>query len=797
MVPPPVRHRAAARLWPRGLRRIGGSLLLGVVLLVLLVAGPAFAILVDFQSNLGREREAQAKVIAFQQVELINATMANLAEATRELMVAMSSQGALRRAEPACDRTLARIRVALPDYALLAAVRPDGTELCSASADPLPDGAVERMGEPFRHVQRFTVGRYARLGDAGRRILTFALPFDAADAAPGGILVAGLDLARLDALLADTPQRQGGTTIIRDRDGIVLARKPDSAGVVGETSDGPDRPMMGKAASGARVFHDKAGRERVLGYVPVALAPEGLFVSAGFDVDDLNSGIDRATRRGYGLIAVAAGCSLLFALLFGNWYLRAPAAVLLSTARRLGGGDLAARAAMPPGAATAFTALGHAFNDMAATLQRQRTELQTLNEALELRVAERTRALLESNNRLQVEIAERELTEANLRQAQKLQAVGQLAGGIAHDFNNVLTVILGSLELLRKRIAGGGEAGAARLIDDATTSVERGSRLTARILAFSRKQPLLAVSVDVSEVIGGMAELLARTLGPAVRLQMKLEGGLWPVMLDPNQFEAAIVNLALNASAAMPQGGRMSVSAANVVVTEAADVPPGDYVRVAVADSGTGMSAETVSRAFEPFFTTKAPGSGSGLGLSQVHGMVRQSGGTVTIDSRPGGGTAVTMLLPRSMVAAGPDHGGLADAGLPALAAEQLVLLVDDDRPVREVTAAMLAENGYTVVTAADGPAALDLLEREGDRIALVVTDHAMPGMTGAQLLDAVRRRRPGLAVLLATGYADYPDLTGEALSLDQIVRKPFRARELLARMRMACTPGTGASDVP
>ena len=788
MIRSSVWDRTISRFRTRTRRLIGGNLLVGLVLLVVLVAGPAFAILVDFQWNLGRERESQAKSIAFQQVELINATMANLTAATREVMVVASSQGALRRLEPACGKNLDRVRARLPEYALLAAISLDGTLLCSSTAEPLPSGAAQQLAAPFSDISHFTVGRYTKLPAVGRPVLTFALPFNGVDDTPAGILIVGLDLRRLDALLAGTPRRRGGTMIIRDRDATVLARAPDSAGIVGERSDGPDRTMIDKPEPGSRVFQDGSGHERVLGYVPVSLEPAGLFVSAGFDVDDLNSGIDQAARRGYWLIALGIAFSLLFALLFGNRYLRVPTAVLLASARRLGGGDLAARAVMPVGVASEFGALGRAFNDMAGMLLRQRTELQALNEALEIRVADRTRALLESNNRLQVEIAERELTESELRQAQKLQAVGQLAGGIAHDFNNVLTVVLGSLELLHKRLASG-EARWASLIDRAIESVQRGSRLTSQLLAFSRKQPLLAVSVDVAEVIGGMGELLASTLGAAVRLQIKLEAGLWPVMLDPNQFEAAILNLALNASAAMPHGGRMSVVAGNIVLTDAAatDAPPGEYVRVAVVDSGVGMSDDTVSRAFEPFFTTKEPGSASGLGLSQVHGMVRQSGGTVTISSRPGDGTTITMLLPRSMAAVVPGLGATADPGRPALAVDRLVLLVDDDTPVREVTAAMLMDSGYSVVTAADGPAALELLDQEGERIALVISDYAMPGMTGRELLETVRRRNPDMAVLLATGYADYPDLTGETLSLDQIVRKPFRAKELLARIHMVC----------
>ena len=767
----------------------GGNLLLGILLLVVIVASPAFAVLIAFQQDLYGEREAQAKSVALRQVELINATIADLAEATHEVMTMVTELDAVERLDPGCGRSLDQVRRRLPDYLAFAVIRPDGALVCGSTATSAPAAVLQPFAAPFGRSTGFTVGGYSNLPALGRPMLTFSLPFGGADGMPPGVLVAGLDLRRLDTLLAAAQQHVSGTLVIRDRDATVLARVPDSAATVGERPDGPDRAMMDRSMAGATVFQDSSGRHRVLGYVPVALPPVGLFVSAGFDVAELNSGIDQAARRGYALILAGVVCSFAFALLFGHRYLRVPAAALLTAARQLGSGDLTARVHMPRGGASEFGGLARAFNDMAGMLQRQRSELQGLNEALELRVAERTRALLASNNRLQVEIAEREMTESNLRQAQKLQAVGQLAGGIAHDFNNLLTVILGSLELLRKcQLAP--ETRVNRLIDHATVSVERGSRLTAQLLAFSRKQPLLAVSVDVAEAISGLRELLASTLGAAVRLQVKTEDGLWPVMLDPNQFEAAIVNLTLNACAAMPDGGRMSVVASNVSLTEAAampDVPSGDYVRIAVADSGCGMSADTLSRAFEPFFTTKEPGSGSGLGLSQVHGMVRQTGGSVTIDSRPGDGTTVTMLLPRSLAVTTPTDEANTSLTVPALTRDRLLLLVDDDTQVREITAATLTENGYTVVAAADGLAALAVLEQQGERVALVIADYAMPGMTGRELLETVRQRRPDVAVLLATGYADYPDLTSETLAIDQIVRKPFRASELLARIHMVC----------
>ncbi len=764
-------------------------MLIGLVVIVAVVAGPAFAVLINFQWDLQRDREEQARGIALEQVELINTAMINLVDATRAVMVTLSGLGPIRRMEPGCSNALDHLRAQLPEYGVMAIVGLDATPLCWSAPKPLPEQALRHMEDGFASTTGFQVGQYLDLQGLGRPMLSFALPFDGVDGKPAGVMIAGLDLDRLASLLEGTPQRAGGTMTIRDRNAALLARSPESAGQVGERADGPDRSLMSEVGSGATLLHDKAGHQVVRGYVPLALEPAGLFVSAGFDVDDLDHIVNDAARRGYLLITLGMACSFLLALLIGYRYLRAPVAVLQDAAKRLGSGDLAARATMSPGAPAEFAGLGAAFNEMADMLQRQRSELQALNDALEIRVAERTRALLESNNRLQVEIAERELSEANLRQAQKLRAVGQLAGGIAHEFNNLLTVILGSLELLRRWLPADAMKG-PDLLDSATEAVDRGSRLTARLLAFSRKQPLFAISVDVAEAIHGIGGLLASTFGGTIRVQIRAEEGLWPALLDPNQFEAAIINLALNAQAAMPNGGRLSLAADNLHVTPSSaqqGVPSGEYVRVVVADSGIGMSDDVKSRVFEPFFTTKEAGTAAGLGLAQVHAMIRQSDGAVTIDSRVGDGTKITLLLPRASTAPSSDASTASADALPAVTRDRLVLLVDDDAQVRDTTELVLAEAGYSVVTAADGAAGLALLEREGDRVAVVVSDYAMPGMTGKELLDTVRRRRPDVAVLLATGYADYPDLIGETLAIDQIIRKPFRGRELLARVRMVC----------
>ena len=758
-----------------------GNLLAGLLLIVLVAAGPAIAMLIDFQRELRREREVQARSVALQHAELLSASLAAIGEGTRQMMGALTSTERVLALRPSCGVLLDDLRRGTPDYVALAVVRINGSAVCSSAAAPLAPESVSAWARPFLPAQAFTPGRYAELPGVVQPMLAFAVPFQSRTGEPA-LLIAGLALRRIEGVLSGLHQPMDGEMVIADRYGTVLASMPRRDNGVGKRLEQVTRYL--DAPAGTVVIDHGRDAPRVLGHVPAGPDPVRMFVGASFNINDLVGGIDAAANRGYVLTALGIACSILLALFLGHRFLRAPASVLLEAARRWGSGDLTARADMPASTTSEFAGLGVAFNRMAELLQQQRTELQGAKDALELRVAERTRALLDSNNRLQVEIAERELTEASLRQAQKLQAVGQLAGGVAHDFNNLLTAILGSLELLRKW-APFADSRQIRLLDTATQAVDRGSRLTAQLLAFSRKQPLLAVSVDVAHAIQGVAGLLASTLGAKITLEKRIDPDLWPAMLDPNQFEAAVLNLALNARDAMPGGGRLIVAADNVTTTPASlwsELPPGDYVRVTVSDSGGGMAADVANRAFEPFYSTKPHGEGSGLGLSQVHGMVRQSGGSVSIRSRPGEGTQVIMVLPRSLA----DPHSLADSAdysIPALARSEAVLLVDDDEQVRNVTQAVLADAGYTVVVAEHGAEALRLMGEEGPRIRVVIADYAMPEMTGRELLQVIKRQWPSTAILLATGYADYPELISQDLPIDQIVRKPFRSNELLARV--------------
>ena len=384
-----------------------------------------------------------------------------------------------------------------------------------------------------------------------------------------------------------------------------------------------------------------------------------------------------------------------------------------------------------------------------------------------------------------IDVSEQRATEEQLRQSQKLETVGQLTAGVAHDFNNLLTSILGGLELLETRIAD--EAG-RRLLRSAIRSARRGAALNEQLLAFARKQPLLPKALDLNIVMSGMDTLLRSSIGSSISVETVRGGDLWTALADQTQVELVILNLAINARDAMPVGGRIVIETRNVtrgVPESPEEPPPGDYVAIAVSDTGSGMSEEVRRKAFEPFFTTKQPGKGSGLGLSMVFGVARQSGGGVTLASKLGEGTTVTVYLPRAAAdARRGDDDATAPAGPVALVGDEVILLVDDDSDVRQVTVALLHSLGYAVAEAGSGAAALDVLAT-GARIDLMVVDLAMPGMDGIETARRGLEMRPGLPILYATGYVDSSRFN-ENLDPQQIVRKPYRRVELADRLRTA-----------
>jgi len=436
-----------------------------------------------------------------------------------------------------------------------------------------------------------------------------------------------------------------------------------------------------------------------------------------------------------------------------------------------------------------------------AELHRKTRQLERLNAELEQRVAERTAALEESRSELEVlnrqlelrveeRTLEREQALAQLFEAQKVDTIGQLTGGVAHDFNNLLMAVLGSLELLRKRIAA--DPKSERLLDNAMEGARRGAALTQRLLAFARRQELRPEAVDVRKLIDGMTDLMTRTIGPAVRIETAIPKGLPPVLVDANQLEMALLNLVVNARDAMDEGGVITISAARMDGGDETRGGPGS-VRLNVADTGEGMTEETLARAAEPFFTTKGAGKGTGLGLSMVHGLAAQSGGSLRIQSERGQGTTVELRLPAAESVTTQRERKQRPVAPAPLARPAIVLLIDDDTLVCNGTAAMIEDLGHTVIEAHSPELALEII-RSGKRIDLVITDYAMPGMNGVELARRARHHASEVPFVLASGYADLSASEFAHLDLPRLA-KPFKQQDLAEAISRYSRLGASQAD--
>ena len=757
-----------------------------LLLIVLTCLVPIMALAVWVEYSHWAERRAQLGDLAQQQGELLNGDISSIADNARVLLNTAAEFRIFRRElTPSCVDRLISIQRDLPMFAFLALVDSGGNVLCASkpglrSADgDLPGWLQEAIG-----ATDFSVGRYATSPALASGFLPFALPVPGLEPDQQRFLVTGLDLGWLAQHL--TQVRQTGSRFLTatvlsltDRDGTILARAPAHDTNVGKRLPPAALRMVNAAESGVMRLKSVDGTERVFGFVPAAKSRHHLMVAIGFYEPDLMTDINQAGLRGGVLLGVVAIGAFLVTLLVARRFIGRPTRELLDAARRWRAGDLTARA---PGqdATSEFGQIATAYNDLARTLARREEELRGHAEAMEARVAEQTRELLVTNNRLQVEIAERQNTEAALVQSQKLQAVGQLAGGIAHDFNNLLATVQGSLDLLsrtmppeQKRQRG--------WIERASGAVYRGSQLTGRLLSFSRRQRLVVEASDVDRLVRDLVPLLRTcTHGQRIRISTALGADLWPAMVEASQVEAAILNLALNARDAMADGGVLTIATANTVIADDGrnDVAAGDYIAITVTDTGVGMTAEVARRAFEPFFTTKGI-SGSGLGLSQVFGMVRESGGTVRLVTEPGQGTSLTLLLPRAAELPKLDRPHVLDRSRQSKLA---VLVADDDAEVLQVTAEMLRQLGYSVTTAHCGPEALALLDTDP---AIVVLDYAMPSMTGLEVAAAMRSRGFAGPIILATGYADLSEAEQfELETLQGSLNKPYTIRDLEALLK-------------
>jgi signal transduction histidine kinase/ActR/RegA family two-component response regulator len=753
-----------------------------LLLVVLTCLLPVILLGVWVEYSHWQERRAQLGDLSLQQAQLLNGDVDSIAEGARTLLSTVAQLHDVRDAAPTCGERLRAAQRNVPMFAFVALLDADGNLICaSAPALRLTDGDRPQWVRDAIAVSGFAAGRFAATPGVSDGFLPFALPLTDVYPDRGGVLVAGLDLGRLSEHLSrlrqtGSPFLAGSALTVSDRDGVILARSPQHVAFVGKHFPPQAMALVTARQAGVERLKSIDGTTRVVGFIPPTQSTYGLMVAIGFYEAAMMADIDRATLRGGLLLGGVAIGAFLLTLFVARRFIGRPTRALLAAAHRWREGDLGTPV-QGEDTHSEFGQIAAAYNDMAAALARREEDLREHADALEARVAERTQELSVTNNRLQVEIAERQNTEAALVQSQKLQAVGQLAGGIAHDFNNLLATIQGSLDLLSHTVPVE-QTRQHTWIERATGAVRRGSQLTGRLLAFSRRQRLAVQASDVNKLVSDLVPLLHTcTHGERIRIDTWLSDNLWPAMVEPSQVEAAILNLALNARDAMPDGGVLTITTTNhpVAETTKGDIAAGDYVAIIVTDTGAGMTGEVAERAFEPFFTTKGP-SGSGLGLSQVYGMVRESGGTVWLKTSPGMGTAVTLLLPRAAEMPSVDR---PKAEQRRAQSHAKVLVVDDNADVLQVSADMLRQLGYGVITAVSGREALAALET---RPAIVVIDHAMPAMTGLQAAAAMRQLGYTGPIILATGYAELGEAEQDELAtLQGVLNKPYSIRELEA----------------
>jgi signal transduction histidine kinase/CheY-like chemotaxis protein len=426
-----------------------------------------------------------------------------------------------------------------------------------------------------------------------------------------------------------------------------------------------------------------------------------------------------------------------------------------------------------------------ALRESEAHARSAEVNLRHLNETLEGRVEERTAELAATNRQLVAQIEERQRVEANLRQLQTLEAVGQLTSGVAHDFNNLLTVVLGNIGFLEKTSSFSNDPKLQQRLSHMRLASERGAKLTAQLLAFSRRQRLEPRPFDVNESLENMHDLLRSTLGGGITINVQFQQGIWPAFADPDQIELVVLNLVINARDAMDNEGTVTIATSNAKVetSERPEEPvAGDYIMIGVTDTGTGMTREVLAKAFEPFFTTKEIGKGSGLGLSQVLGFAKQSGGGIRIDTRVGEGTSIEVYLPRAAENSVLDGLTFIADSTAVERRGAVILLVDDDSAVRQVTASILEETGYVMLTMGSGGAALDVLDHT--KVDLVLLDFAMPGMSGVEVARQIQQKFSTLPILFVTGYADKAAFAD--VSEERIIKKPFIGNELTTKVNAA-----------
>ncbi len=682
-------------------------------------------------------------------------------QATMQLQFGLARAADLDGSDRAlCSAFLSEVREAHPQYTGILTILPNGKLFC----DSLKSGRELDLNDRnyFRRALAAAPGQvilepaFGRL--TGRAVMQVAYPVRKADGELRFVLLASLDLAKV-ASVGDL-QVPGARLLLVDDKGLVLtlSSAAGSAMAAGSSIAGTPLWQFASAAPDAGQAELTMPDRRTHTWARAAVgAPSAgaIRVLAGAPTEDLVAQSDRQFAREATLLALTS-CGIFLAVwLISMRAIREPIARMSGLAERLAAGDLQARIA-PPLPRGELGTLMSALNQAAEALQSQRADIARLN--------------------------------ARLLQSQRLEAIGQLTGGVAHDFNNLLTVVLGNADLLAE--ASADDPVRRQLAEMIVEAAQRGASLTQQLLAFARKQPLAPSEVDVNQRVAALDPMLRRTLGEHIEIELVRGAGLWPALVDPAQLENALLNLCLNARDAMPSGGKLTLETANAALdaqyaAQHPDVQAGQYVMLAVSDTGCGIDPALLPRVFEPFFTTKEKGKGTGLGLAMVYGFARQSAGHVSIYSEPGHGTTVKLYLPRgsgARPAAAEPHIETAVRG-----GAETVLVVEDDDAVRQLACHELRTLGYRVLEAASGAKALPLIDGE-EIIDLLFTDVVMPGgMSGRQLADEARRLRPGLRVLYTSGYTENAIVHHGRLDPGvQLLAKPYRRADLARAIRQA-----------
>lgn len=731
-------------------------------LLILVIAAmlvPAILVGLRFVQNRASEIDAALANLAASADDVANDLNEKI-QGTAQLHYGLARARDLdTRDKAACSAFLSDVREEYPQFTGILTIDPDGRLFC----DSLRTNRTLDLNDRgyFKEVKTLQGAVavepvFGRL--TGLSVLQIAYPVRSEAGALKFVLLASFNLNKF-AEFHDKRLLAEKNILFVDAKGTVLAA-PKGGGwsePVGGSIAGSDLFSFAAAPDGApfREITDRDGRTQIWGAArSPSIRKAGLYILVGRSKDGL---VAAANRRLYEEMAILAVASLL--LLGGLWILTTVSigrqvGRLAAMAKSLGRGDLSARIPEPhPGGE--LGGLMRLLNSTARSLEQQRAAIADLSH--------------------------------KLSQSQKMEAMGQLTGGVAHDFNNLLTVILGNAEHLADRLAGNREL--QGIAEDIATAAERGSDLTRSLLAFARKQPLRPREIDIAEQVTGMTQLLRRSLGEHIESSFEFAPDLWLASVDPGQLATAVLNLVLNARDAMPDGGKLTVEVHNVSLNESdldvnGEPRPGDYVMLAVTDTGTGMSSEVLGRAFEPFFTTKEVGKGTGLGLSMVYGFAQQSGGLVQMQSEPGKGSVIRLFFPR--LATPPTEEPQPAERVIASDGHGTILVVEDDDMVRAYVESELKALGYRVIATPNGPAALDVLRRSED-IQLLFTDVVMPGgMFGPELARQAMQLRPGLKVLFTSGYSQNPIKASGGIGDARILTKPFRRKDLAAMLRAA-----------